>query len=123
MRVDTRDAPDIVLFAIDWRARALIRAQLIEDGFDVLATDTWREARRWLRHSSTPRAVIVDVTDVKHPMDLLEGLRELTRPDRVIVLTGLGALPPAPIEGLGFRVLKRPFAIGDVSAAVRGALS
>ena len=46
-------APDIVLLDAEWPSRALLRAQLIEDGFDVLATDTWTTMRRYLRHSST----------------------------------------------------------------------
>jgi hypothetical protein len=36
------EPPDIVLLAGDWQPRALIRAQLIEEGLEVVATNTWR---------------------------------------------------------------------------------
>ena len=37
--------PDIVLLSADWPSRALIRAQLLEEGFEVVATDTAHNAR------------------------------------------------------------------------------
>jgi hypothetical protein len=33
--------PDIVLLAAEWQPRALIRAQLIEEAFEVVATDRY----------------------------------------------------------------------------------
>ena len=51
--------PDVVLLAADWQPRALIRAQLIEQGFDVVATDTWPVMRRHLRAGTKPRIVLV----------------------------------------------------------------
>ena len=45
---------DIVLLATEWQPRALLRAQLIEEGFEVLATDTWTTMRRYLRPGSKP---------------------------------------------------------------------
>jgi hypothetical protein len=48
-------SPDIVLLGAERQPRALIRAQLIEAGFDVVATDTWPMMRRHLRPGSKPR--------------------------------------------------------------------
>ena len=53
--------PDIVLLATEWQPRALLRAQLIEEGFEVLATDTWTTMRRYLRPGSKPLLAIVDL--------------------------------------------------------------
>src|SRR5262245_27963580 len=33
--------PDIVLLGAEWPTRALLRAQLAEEGYNVLATDRW----------------------------------------------------------------------------------
>src|SRR5436190_2184117 len=105
---------DIVLLAADWHPRALIRAQLIEDGFEVAATDTWPMARSWLRPGSKPRIVVADLKDLSNPSDVLNGLRLLMRPARVLVLTGSGTLPRAEVEALGFHSLSRPIAIRQV---------
>ena len=37
---------DIVLLGAERQTRALLRAQLIEEGLDVLATDTWPMMRQ-----------------------------------------------------------------------------
>src|SRR5918911_549862 len=39
----------VALLGVEWQPRALIRAQLIEDGFDVLATDSWPMMRHLVR--------------------------------------------------------------------------
>ena len=48
-------SPDIVLLASDRRTRAPLRAQLVEDGFHVIATDTWPTMREHLRAGAKPR--------------------------------------------------------------------
>ena len=46
----------------------------------------------------------------------------LMNPDRVLVLTGLGAMAPSDIEALGFRVLARPLELNDIIAAAARAM-
>jgi len=57
--------PDIVLLSADRHTRAPLRAQLIEDGFEVVATDTWPMMREQLRPGSKPRLAIVDRMSAK----------------------------------------------------------
>ena len=114
--------PDIVLLGAVWRPRALIRAQLIEEGYDVLATDSWSVVRHSVRAGSKPSLVIVDLVNLEHSMDVLRELCELIQPDRVLVLAGLGTVAPAELEWLGFRVLSRPVAIRDIVAAAAQAM-
>jgi hypothetical protein len=114
--------PDVVLLAADWQPRALIRAQLLEEGFEVVATDTWPTMRRHLRPGEKPRLAIVDLKDLPEPLEVLQGLRLLMRPERVLVLVALGTLAQADVERLGFRALPRPFAIGDVIGAASAIL-
>jgi hypothetical protein len=115
--------PDIVLLSADWHTRAPLRAQLIEDGFEVLAADTWPLMREHLRPGSKPRLAIVDLQGLENPQEVLDGLRVLMKPERVLVLASLGTVPPEEIAGAGFRVLNRPASIEQVVAAARGALA
>ena len=111
--------PDVVLLATDWQPRALIRAQLIEEGLEVIATDTWSMMRRHLRPGVKPQLALVDLKDLANPEQVLRDLRVLMKPDRVLVLTATGTVPLAVIKGLGFRAVSRPIAIeGVVRAAV-----
>jgi DNA-binding response OmpR family regulator len=110
--------PDIVLLGAEWRARALLRAQLIEEGFDVVATDTWPDARRHLRPGMKPRLVIVDTHELADAQQVLADLRVLMKPDRVLVLSAMSTVPEDEIQRLGFRAVKRPIAIEQIVDAV-----
>jgi hypothetical protein len=114
--------PDIVLLAPEWRTRALVRAQLIEEGLEVVAIETWPAMRRQLRPRLKPKLAIVDLKDLPSPDRVLDDLRVLMKPDRVLVLAAMGTIAPADIERLGFRVQRRPFAVGDVVRAAANAI-
>ena len=114
--------PDVVLLATEWQPRALLRAQLIEEGLEVVAADNWTMTRRQLRPESKPLLVIVDLQGLPAPDVVLKDLAILMRPDRVIVLTAIGTVAPAKIGALGFQVVKRPIRLGNVVAAVVGAI-
>ena len=86
-----------MLFGAAWPSRALIRAQLIEDGFEVVAVDTWVEMRRQLRPGHKPRAAILDLKDLENPSAVLSDLSLLMRPERVLVIAASGAVPLAEI--------------------------
>src|SRR5437763_9694143 len=103
--------PDIVLLGAEWQPRALIRAQLIEEGFEVVATDTWPMMRRHLRPGSKPRLAIVDLKSLPNPAAVLNDLRVLMNPDRVLVLTAIGTVESGDVERLGFRPIVRPVVV------------
>jgi hypothetical protein len=109
-----------VLLGVEWQPRALIRAQLIEDGFDVLATDSWPMMRHLVRSRKPPLA-IVDLQGLAEPRAVLDDLAVLMTPARVLVLAAAGTVTRVEIERLGFRVLQRPIAIGDVVKAAADA--
>jgi hypothetical protein len=111
-----------VLLAAEWQPRVLIRAQLIEEGFEVVATDTWPMMRRHLRPGLKPRIAIIDLKGLTDAERVLNDVRVLMNPDRVLVLTALEAAPAADAKGLGFRVLSRPVAIEDVVRAAADAI-
>lgn len=114
--------PDIVLLASEWQPRALIRAQLIEQGFEVVATNTWPLMRQQLRPGKKPRLALVDLKGLPDPYGVLRDLRILMKPERVLALTALGTVSTADVERLGFRALSRPIGIGDIIRAVAQAI-
>src|SRR4029079_3257369 len=108
---------DVVLLAADRLVRAPLRAQLIEDGFEVIATDTWPMMRRHLRPGEKPLLAIVDLHDLPDADQVLRDLGVLMKPDRVLVLAVLGGLPAEDIERPGNIVRRRPVSIGDIVKA------
>lgn len=109
--------PDIVLLASKWQPRALLRAQLIEEGFEVVATDTWAEMRSQMEGAAKPKVAIIDLDGLAALEEILQEARRLMPPHRVLVLTALGTATPEHVRELGFRVVRRPLRIEDVVAA------
>jgi hypothetical protein len=107
-----------VLLGTEWNPRALIRAQLIEEGFEVVATDSWAMMRRYLRPGSKPRLALVDLQSLPDPETVLDGLKTLMRPDAVLVLTAMHTLPEDAIRRRGFAVLQRPLDIRRIVETV-----
>jgi hypothetical protein len=115
--------PDIVLLASEWQPRAMLRAQLIEEGFDVVATDRWSELRRLLRPASRPRLVIVDLHGLPDPDRVLNDLAIIMKPRHVLVVTAAGTVRPDQIQARGFLAVSRPVPIGSIVAAAAQAMS
>src|SRR5215510_8891456 len=97
----------------------MIRAQLIEEGFEIVATEDWPTMRRQLRPGSKPRLALIDLKDLPDPNSVLHDLAVLMKPERVVVLSAAGTMPIADVEQLGFRVVPRPFIIEDLVRAIR----
>jgi hypothetical protein len=114
--------PDIVLLATEWRPRALIRAQLIEEGFEVVATNAWPVMRRHLRPGMKPLLALIDLKGLPSPVNILNDLRVLMKPDHVLALSALGTIPESDIKRLGFRAVSRPIVIEDVVGVAREAI-
>lgn len=110
--------PDVVVLGPEWPTRALLRAQLIEEGYEVVATDAWPIPRQYLRSGMKPRAVVVDLHGLPDPRSVLNELRLVIEPDSVLVLAALGTMSPNEIRVLGFHVMTRPARVGDIVAAV-----
>lgn len=115
----TGPPPDIVFLDADWQSRALIRAQLIEEGFEVVAAESWTMTRHHLRPGFKPRLAIVDLKGLPDPQKVLRDLRVLMKPERVMVLSAIGTIPGEEIERLGFHVVPRPFLIEELVREVR----
>lgn len=110
------------MLASEWQPRALIRAQLLEAGFAVVATDTWSGMRKLLRPRLRPRLALVDLKGLREPRRVLDHLSVLMKADRVLVLAATGTIPAPDLERGGFRTLSRPIDIEQVVRAARDAM-
>lgn len=111
----------IWLIAADWQFRALVRAQLLEEGFKVRAVPSLEIALAYLiRGEEGPCLIILDLQgqDVEAPT--VSDLWRLTGEAPLLLCGGAldraaldqGSLPPA-------RVLLRPFRLRDLVKEVR----
>jgi hypothetical protein len=112
--------PDIVLLGPEWPTRALLRAQLLEEGYEVVATDVWPIPRQFLRPGMRPRAVVIDLHGLPEPQRVLAEVRALIEPERVLVVTALGTVASDDIRQMGFHVVARPASIGEIVATAKG---
>jgi len=115
--------PDVIVLGTEWPERALLRAQLIEEGHDVVAVDTWPFPRLYRRPDMKPRVLVIDLHELPRPRETLEEVRIVLPPDRVLVVTALGSLTGAEVSALGFTVIERPVTIGQIVAATGALLS
>jgi hypothetical protein len=114
--------PDIVLLDHEWPARALLRAQLVEEGYDVIATDKWPIPRQYLRSDTKPRVMLIDLQGLPHPRDVLDEVRYLIPPAHVVVLASMATIPIDELRQIGFRVIPRPVTMRAIVEVLAGML-
>lgn len=99
----------VLVVGRDWKFRALLRAQLREEGFDALGFETLADATAALTSfAPPPAALIFDTAEV--PRTELEQLVGLKAPCPVVVVAAADESITAP----QVRVLRRPVAIGTL---------
>jgi len=113
--------PDVIVLDAQWPERAFLRAQLIEEGHEVVAVDTWPIPPLYRRPGMTSRVLLIDLRELSKPRETLEEVRFAVSPERVLVVTALGSLTGDEVRALGFNVIERPTTIGQIVAEV-GAL-
>jgi hypothetical protein len=67
--------------------------------------------------------VLVDLERLPEPEKVLDALAVLMRPQAVLVITALAALPSDEIQARGFTMLSRPISIAEIVAAANRAVS
>lgn len=104
----------------DWRERAFLRAELIEEGMRTLASETISEAEEWLGDPRVLPLIVIYDTQLQDdtPKDI-EYLREYFRAP-VLILTGSAEKKTHEIQNLGFKhIMPRPATIGDIVRRVK----
>jgi hypothetical protein len=114
------DSVGVLIVGRAWQVRALLRAQLIEDGFDVLAVDDWAAATTLLLSLGLPRVTVLILDEEPDPAGLLREAFGVLPRHRVVVLTSAGALPIERVHAADYpHALARPYAMADAIALVR----
>jgi hypothetical protein len=113
-------AQRIWLIAADWQLRALVRAELLELGYEVTALEGWEAlAERLQEELLAPGLVIVELTG-SEPAGATSLLTSM--PARRLVVRGGGAPAAEALQAAGVEaVISRPCQVGDVVRAA-GAL-
>lgn len=117
-------APTLVLVSRDWQTRALLRAQLLEEGCRVRAYESVRDAGAALDRSLFPPSLlIVELSGEESPPDL-EQLSTLAGRLPVWVLASHSDVDEAALKGHGFEaVLFRPIDMSDLVRRVKRRLN
>jgi DNA-binding response OmpR family regulator len=112
---------EILLISADWQFRALVRAQLLEEGFQVRALSSLEAALATLMGGSEqPRLTILDLQGVEGEARAVSDLWRLTGEASLILCGGPSSQADLSQEGWPpARVMLRPFRIGDVVKEVR----
>ena len=114
---------EILLIGADWQFRDLLRAQLLEEGYQVQALSSVDDALTSLiRTAGRPCLIILDLQALSVEAGMVKELRRLCG-GAPLILCG-GVLDRAALSQGQFpaaRVLLRPFRVGDLVKEVRRA--
>ena len=111
----------IWLIARDWTLRALVRAQLLEEGHEVTAVEDWEALADLIQDDVMAPALIIAELAGDEPPHVVALLRSL--PVRRLVIRGSGAPSVEALRSAGVdAVLSRPCTVGEVILAARALL-
>ena len=111
----------ILLVGKDWQPRALLRAQLIEEGLDVEARETVAEALASLEASpALPALLVADLSSSDDPITDAELLSGWTRQVPTWILASRSLIVDPSLKGRGFElILFRPIDIGELVEQIK----
>lgn len=112
-RAKLRNVVVWIIGAEQW-PRALLRAELIERGFDAVGYETVGDAIDSLP-TRPPDAIVVDIKG--QPLPLVERLLKIGVP--VVIVGGVPDINDLP-EGGWAAVLRRPVSLGEIADTVAG---
>ena len=106
----------VLLAGKDWQARALLRAQLIEEGVSVEAYETIEDALGQLQLCSLlPALLIADISASDHPSADVESLTFWAERIPIWVIASHTSPVKGGLEGRGFqKLLFRPMEMGKL---------
>jgi CheY-like chemotaxis protein len=115
------DMAQILIAGKDWTSRALLRAQLIEEGFEVEAYEDVQEVvdRLW-GSADMPSLLIVDLFESGVPAEDVAMLSHWAKLLPIWVMAGHETAGSRMLEGQGFeRVLFRPVDVGKLVQEIK----
>jgi CheY-like chemotaxis protein len=117
--------PRILITGKDWTSRALLRAQLIEEGFDVEAyEDVQAGVDRLWSSADMPSLLVVDLFESMNQVEDMATLSHWAKLLPIWILVGHGTAEAGALEGQGFeRVLFRPLDVGKLVQEIKERLA
>ena len=115
----------VILAGKDWTARALLRAQLIEEGFDVEAYEDVEAVVHCLWASrEMPPLLIADLFESKKPAEDIATLSHWAKLLPIWLLAINSTVGAATLESRGFeRVFFRPLDVGKLVQEIKERLA
>jgi len=111
----------VILAGKDWQARALLRAQLLEEGVSVEAFETVREALARLEfYPVRPALLVADISASDHPSADGESLANWAMCIPIWIIASHTSSVTGGLDGRGFeRLLFRPVDLGKLVGQIR----
>jgi CheY-like chemotaxis protein len=111
----------ILISGKDWSGRALLRAQLIEEGFDVEAfEDVKAGVERLWGSREMPSLLVVDLFESVNQVEDMATLSHWAKLLPIWLLAEHGTAGAGMMEGRGFeRVLYRPLMVGKLVQEIK----
>ncbi len=111
----------VLVVGKDWKARALLRAQLIEEGLDVEAHDTVRAAIESLEGSELlPGLVVADLSTSDDPSSEIDQLAAWAAQIPIWILASRTLIVGKGLKRHGFEViLFRPVDVGELVEQIK----
>lgn len=111
----------VLLAGKDWKARALLRAQLIEEGLEVEAHETVSAALESLAGSSLlPALLVADLFASDDPSAELDQLASWTNQIPIWIIASRSLVVEKGLQGHGFEViLYRPVDVGELVEQIK----
>jgi FixJ family two-component response regulator len=104
----------VILVGKDWQARALVRAQLLEEGVDAEAYETAGEALGGLGEV-LPALLIADLTASDDPGAEIDALAEWSGQIPTWIIAGRSLILGKDLKSRGFEmILFRPVDVGEL---------
>jgi DNA-binding NtrC family response regulator len=116
---------EILLIGKGWQARALLRAQLLEEGFDVEAHESLASALERLDSSEIlPALVVADVSASDDPEADIQQLAAWTDQLPVWMIAAPSIIRRQTLKGRGFEmILFRPVDLGELVEQIKRRLA
>jgi DNA-binding response OmpR family regulator len=112
-----------MLVSSDWRTRALLRAQLLEEGCSVRAYELLRDAFRAIGRTPFPPSLLIAELSGDDSANEMDQLSALARLLPVWVLASHSDVNEAVLGGRGFEmILFRPIGMSDLVDRVKSRL-